>query len=314
MKGPADFHSIFRFLGAVAMVAPLAAQSPAPGNPPPPVPRDQVELERLPARQRLQVLTMRRARLGVSVNLRARDTDTVGALLQSVTPGGPAAQAGLQTGDIIVRLNRQSLVTPGFTVGRDESGPGIRLVELVTTLDPGDTVAIEYRRGTARRQAQVIAGDEPTLAWGGPDGSGFAYGDSPEEVAEALRRMGEGMSHFEGRIDEEGESLPREKVRVRTPPPMMFMLGGPLAELELAPLNRDLGRYFGTGEGVLVISVPDNSRLGLKGGDVVFAVDGRSVTGPVQLLRILRSYGTGETFRIEILRMKNKETVTGRLE
>jgi S1-C subfamily serine protease len=311
VKGPVIFHSMLRLLGALALGSPLAAQSP--GNLPPPSPGE-LEPERLPTRQRLQVLTMRRARLGVSVNLRARDTDTVGALLLSVTPGGPAAQSGLQTGDLIVRFNGQSLVTPAFTVGRDESGPGIRLVELVTTLDPGDTVALEYRRGTVRRQAQVIAGDEPTMAWGGPDGSGFAYGDSPEEVAEALRRMQEGMHRHEGRIDREGESLPRERFGVRTPPPMMLMLGGPLAELELAPLNRDLGRYFGTSEGVLVISVPDDSRLGLKGGDVVFAVDGRTVTGPAQLLRILRSYGAGENFRIDILRLKKKETVTGRLE
>ena len=50
---------------------------------------------------------------------------------------------------------------------------------------------------------------------------------------------------------------------------MLFMMGTPLEDLELAPLNRDLGRYFGTSEGILVINVPEESRLGLKAGDVV---------------------------------------------
>ena len=38
---------------------------------------------------------------------------------------------------------------------------------------------------------------------------------------------------------------------------MLFRSGGPLADLELAPLNPDLGAYFGTSDGVLVIDAPE---------------------------------------------------------
>src|SRR5262249_56346924 len=62
-----------------------------------------------------------------------------------------------------------------------------------------------------------------------------------------------------------------------------FMFGSPLAALELAPLNPELGKYFATSDGVLVINVPPDSKLGLKPGDVVVAVDGRKVKGPAQL-------------------------------
>jgi S1-C subfamily serine protease len=86
-----------------------------------------------------------------------------------------------------------------------------------------------------------------------------------------------------------------------------------LADLELAPLNPDLGQYFGTSEGVLVINVPQNSRLNLKGGDVVVAVDGRKTAGPSHLLRILRSYDTGEPFKLEIFRNRKRSTMTARL-
>ena len=87
----------------------------------------------------------------------------------------------------------------------------------------------------------------------------------------------------------------------------------PLARLELAPLNPDLGQYFGATDGVLVISAPADSALGLKGGDVVLAVDGRKPAGPSHLLRILRSYETGESFKLDILRSHKRETLTARL-
>jgi S1-C subfamily serine protease len=78
-------------------------------------------------------------------------------------------------------------------------------------------------------------------------------------------------------------------------------------------MNSDLGRYFGTAEGVLVIRAPADSRLGLKGGDVVVSVDGRPVASPGQLIRILGSYEGEEQFRMEVMRMKKKETVQGKV-
>jgi S1-C subfamily serine protease len=92
-----------------------------------------------------------------------------------------------------------------------------------------------------------------------------------------------------------------------------FMARGPLGDLELAPLNSDLGKYFGADDGVLVISAPKDSLLGLKGGDVVLAVDGRKPSGPSHLMRILRSYDRGETFKMDILRNRKRVTVNARL-
>ncbi|MGH7703110.1 MAG: PDZ domain-containing protein, partial [Gemmatimonadales bacterium] len=54
---------------------------------------------------RFEMFTGRRARLGISVNVRARETDSVGAYVNGVTPGGPAARAGIKSGDIITKVN-----------------------------------------------------------------------------------------------------------------------------------------------------------------------------------------------------------------
>jgi S1-C subfamily serine protease len=305
-------HALHAIL-LISGITTLTAQEPVP--PAGPDSAAVIRLERspppgaLPRMARVQVLATRRARLGVSVNMRARETDSIGALVQGVTPNGPAARAGIRSGDIITRFNGTPLVGRGVDAGEEQSGPGVALTVLAAGLNPGDTVALEYRRGRVRKNAVVIAGDEPFLTWSGPQGSfGYIFGDSGEEPARSGRWRVE-LDSVRIQLD----TLIRRHRPRRPPPPVFFMMGTPLEDLELAPLNRDLGRYFGTSEGVLVIRTPEDSRLGLRAGDVVQAVDGRVPTSPAQLLRILRSYEAGETFQLDIVRMKKREKVTGTL-
>ena len=105
-----------------------------------------------------------RPRIGVMVNTDAgAANDKIGATVGAVTPDGPAAKAGLEAGDIITKFNGTAL---GGT------NPGQKLVELAQALSPGDTVKVEYRRGTANRSATIVAADlgETAFAWTpGPD-------------------------------------------------------------------------------------------------------------------------------------------------
>jgi len=257
--------------------------------------RDELRIERGPERL-MRIVMNRRARLGIKVNLRARDTDSIGAYVDAVTPGGPAAQAGIRSGDIITRLDGKSVLAGGSAANDrarpvQESLPGIRLIELAARLEPNDTVAVEFRRGTERHTVNVVTADEPDFSFSGSPGRRiipFPPGGGLEPAADFLER-------FEG------------------PPRWDLFVRSPLARLELARLNPDLGRYFGTSDGVLVISAPKDSALGLKGGDVVLSVDGRRPAGPSHLLRILRSYETGESFKLDILRNHKRATLTARL-
>ena len=91
----------------------------------------------------------------------------------------------------------------------------------------------------------------------------------------------------------------------------MTAVSGVEGRLAHESVDASLGRYFGTTDGILVISVPESSRLGLKPGDVVLRVDGRALAGPAHLLRILRSYDPGESIRLVIMRMKKRVTIAG---
>jgi predicted metalloprotease with PDZ domain len=76
---------------------------------------------------------------------------------------------------------------------------------------------------------------------------------------------------------EMGERLRAMRIEGGTP----LVLGQRIvAGAELSPLNPDLARYFGTSEGLLVLSVTGGSpaeRAGLLAGDVIESIDGVAV-------------------------------------
>jgi S1-C subfamily serine protease len=253
----------------------------------------------------------RRVRIGVVVNTQPAVTDSIGALLDAVTPGGPAATAGLMAGDIITRFGKTALavdlsrVSPGDRV----QSPGFRLIELVAKLAPNDTVPLAYRRGKKQIQTQVV-----TAAM--PDNIAVVVGS---EGNYAFRSMPGGEEYWVGRESQENQRalelalLRSEAARGGADLPFSLYRSRALRDLELAPVNPQLGSYFGTTEGVLVVDVPDPAPLGLKAGDVVVGVDGRAVTDPRQLMRILSSYEPGEPIKLEVMRQKKRVTLKGTL-
>ena len=227
-----------------------------------------------------------RGRIGVVVKTEPdAANDKLGARIEAVTPGGPAEKAGLKAGDIIARFNGTAL-GGAQTEDEDASGPGMKLIELARELDPGDTVQVEYRRGSDTRKATLVAEE---VSWGG-----MARGEMTE-----MPRMPE-MSHM-------FEDLPRMQ---GGPGAFAFTMGDAWGGIELVKLNPDLGEYFGAREGVLVVRASEDSTLPLKGGDVILAIGGRKPTSPMHAMRILRSYDSGETVSIDVLRKQKRTSLT----
>src|SRR2546421_2820618 len=237
---------------------------------PPRVTRDRARTER---DLRALAFGYKYGRIGVVVRTDAdAESNKLGAKIEGVSPGGPAEKAGLKVGDIITKFAGTSL--GGIKAeDEDESGPGRKLVALARKLEPGDTVRLEYRRGNDTKQAALVAEDL---------GNGWRMqmpGPGPM-VMRGMPEMGFEMS-----------------------------FGAPWGDLELVSLNPDLGEYFGSKEGVLVVKAPTDSSLSLKGGDVILSIGGRKPTTPSHAMRILRAYDNGETGSIGILRKQKRLTV-----
>jgi putative serine protease PepD len=94
--------------------------------------------------------TVQHAYIGVSTS--SATTNTAGALIQSVTSGGPADNAGIQSGDVITAL--------GSTRIRGTND----LVGAIATHKPGDKVSVTIRRGSQTKNITVTLGSQPTQA------------------------------------------------------------------------------------------------------------------------------------------------------
>ena len=85
--------------------------------------------------------------LGVEISTASGSTP--GASVASVQSGSPAAQAGLQAGDVITAIDGSSVTNPA------------QLSQDIASHQPGNQVTITYTRNGASSQAQVTLGSRP---------------------------------------------------------------------------------------------------------------------------------------------------------
>ncbi|HUG38611.1 MAG TPA: PDZ domain-containing protein [Candidatus Limnocylindrales bacterium] len=255
-----------------------------------------------------------RPRLGISVDSdQLNSMDAQGAEVTSVLEEGPAAEAGLRDGDIITRIDGQSLLSPLAAdveedFDEDKSLPVQRLLSIARGLETGDRVEIEYLRDGERLTATVEAQEL--------SGRNFAYafGFDPERIRVDSERMREQAE----RIREQARDLQFEwngqPLVVGAAP----WIGGPLGMarhgVQLVELNEGLGSYFGASEGVLVTEVDEDSTLGLSPGDVILSVGDRAVATPDRVLRLLATYEDDEEVRFRVRRNGSEVDVMGRVE
>jgi S1-C subfamily serine protease len=227
------------------------------------------------------VLFGERARLGLVLQSEKNPkTDAIGAYVEALTPGSPAEEAGLQPGDIIVKFNGEPLANAKAEADEDESVPTARLMELAKDLKDGDMVNLEYRRGDQTRTAAV----------------------------KATRALG---PHIKMVTVPERIEIPEIEIPdVGDIDVNVYAVGRPWRDMEMVALNPELGEYFGTAEGILVVHTAKESPLKLKSGDVILKIGDRTPTTPAQAMRILRSYEPGETMALQVMRKREKLTVS----
>jgi S1-C subfamily serine protease len=218
------------------------------------------------------VMKMGRPRLGVTVGGNEGKGPVEGVNILGVSPGSAADDAGLRAGDVITAVNGESMSAD------DGAEANHRLLDVMKDVEEGDKLSVEYLRdgnvGKVEVEPRIMAPHAYT--WSG-DGKKFAFKMPPEPMApEAMREY-----------------------RFVAP-----LIGSSWGDMELVELNEDLGRYFGTDSGLLVVIAPESEALKLQAGDVIQSIDGREPTSVGHAMRILGSYQAGEKLELGIMRDK----------
>lgn len=246
--------------------------------------------------------------------------DGKGVRINAVTPGSPAARAGLRNGDVITAID-------GKPVGGAEGSDALeRARDLLADLKQDQKVTIAYLRGKQRGEAALTA--ERRKAWTWPalmaadeDGEALLPKDFEERMqreAERAQREAERSMHQDERMRAEierahaaAERVDMEEVRHAMEEGRRAMRRAmPWWGLNLAPVNADLGRYFGTGQGALVISADEHALPGLRAGDVITGIAGETVARPEDALRALRDQPPGKDVPVRVLRERKTLTLT----
>jgi len=191
------------------------------------------------------------------VGISIEDQKDNGAVVRMVEPNSPAEKAGLRQGDVIQQYNKQ-----------DVSGVQ-QLTRLVRETPVGRTVEVKIRRDNRDQTLRVTTEKTP---------------NNPGRIRAQLPDPG----LLRDRIT---RSIPRVQVYTT------FTKSG----IQVEQMSDQLRDYFGVSGnyGVLVANVEKNSAAekgGVKAGDVITSVDGKSIRTPADFNREMR--GSAATLKI----------------
>ncbi len=232
--------------------------------------------------------------------------DKHGMRVSAVTPGGPAEKAGVRDGDLLVAID-------GKPVRGKKDDAGMREID---NLKIGQTVKLAVRRDDGKIEKTISVKAERREPFNfayafGKDGnlSGLRRHDGsnplPADFGKQVHVQVERAMH-ESRIAERVRAR-ADHIRQRVERAMQHVrFTTPWWGLNLVGLNPQLGSYFGTDQGVLVLSADDNAFAKLKSGDVLLEVAGQKVERPEDALRLLRDQSAGHKVDLRVLRQHKK--------
>ena len=246
-----------------------------------------------------------------------------GALVTRVVPDSPADQAGVERGDVIVRVGGQDVGSPGD------------LVEAVGSASEDASIDIMVVRDGAKKSLRAKLAARPE--------GGDSDDDTPAPRMPGMNRMNgmqgmhgmkgmKGMRHFEIQTpdapgaprvfmdhDGDGDNDGDDDNGMLSRLPEMLgngMMDRARLGVRIESLNPDLATYFGSRDarGALVLDVVDGSpaqMAGIRAGDVIQRVDSKTVERAGDLTEAVRS--SDKSVSISLLRHGARQTVNAEL-
>lgn len=228
-----------------------------------------------------------------------------GVAVASVVPDSPAAKAGLQQNDVILRFDGEAVTSPR------------KLQRLISEAAPGHAARLTVWRGGSEREITATLGSREGARVFGfgrtPGGQEFRWNDEEwKKRAEELQRYqrewqqnGEEWRKRSEELQKRFEQMPRGN--------FTFFNAGRRIGVQTTALTEQLADYFGVSErrGLLVTAVTENgpaAKAGIKAGDVIVEAEGEKLSSSGELSRVINRRETGEV-AITIVRDRNRRTV-----
>lgn len=209
-----------------------------------------------------------------------------GVGIEKVVENSPAAQAGLQNGDVIVRFEGEEVKSV------------LKLTRLLAEVAPEQTAKIIILRGGSEREFNVAVGkrEMPQMPMGN-----FRFENMPSlptlpQTSQMLQTVplppsGEGNQN------------------------LFLWRGGANRQIGVgvSPLTKQLADYFGIaeGKGLLINNVRENSpaaKAGIKAGDIIVEAEGKEVKGMGDLIRAVNEKKEGD-ISLTIVRDRNRQII-----
>ncbi|MCA1564081.1 MAG: PDZ domain-containing protein [Acidobacteria bacterium] len=259
--------------------------------------------------------------LGVSVESVTRENmnsfnlggEPRGVAVREVLPDSPAAKAGLQKNDVILRFDGEQVSSVQ------------KLQRLINESAPEHTARLSISRNGSEQEVSVTLGKREARGPGafgnfnfpGVQEFNFDAGELKRRAQELSRNSEEWKKRakeWERGSEEMRKGL--EKFRAEGFGDnfrLVYGAGGRRIGITTQNLTDQLANYFGVSgrDGLLVTSVAENSpasKAGLKAGDVVTEVDGTRLKNASELARALNRRDEGEV-SLTVVRDRKTRTV-----
>ena len=194
--------------------------------------------------------------------------DVRGVAVEKVLENSPAAAAGLQAGDVIVRFNGEEITSTR------------KLTRLISEVAPDHQVALTVLRGGREQEINATIGKRPMPKF---ESGNFTFstpgpmGQMDGEKFKELLKL---------------KDMPELKDMPNGEMPRVFAMPGGKGQnfgwsvgegrqigVGITPLGKQLAEHFGVDGGMMISEVRENSpaaKAGLKAGDIIVEVDGKA--------------------------------------
>ena len=234
-------------------------------------------------------------------------TGVRGVAVEKVSDNSPAAAAGIQAGDVIVRFD-----------GEDVTGVR-KLTRLVSEVDPDHQVRVTISRNGREQEITATVAKRPMTEF---QNGNFAMMPQMSEMPD-LKSLPQMKDMPQFKAMPQMAPMPDLKNMPEGPQVWSFPGGqgqsyilrageGRAIGVGVEGLSKQLAQHFGVDGGVMVSEVRDGSpaaKAGLKAGDIITQIDGKPVKDQMDVVRSINEKKEGDV-AVTFVRDGRTQTVT----